>query len=120
MEIEPGMLESTVAQYNAACANGRDDHFGRSAQRLAPVSEPPFYALEVAPMLAWSNGGPRRDGRSRVIDAFGSVIDGLYAAGEISSTYSWRKDGGFHIADALAFGRVAGREAASCAGPARR
>ncbi|MEV0332930.1 hypothetical protein [Nocardia sp. NPDC050717] len=38
---------------------------------------------------------------------------GLYAAGAVSFTYSWAKDGGFHIADCLAFGRVAGREAAA-------
>ena len=41
------------------------------------------------------------------------MIPGLYAAGTVSSTYSWCKDGGFHIADALAFGRVAGRSAAA-------
>ncbi|MCZ4077408.1 FAD-dependent oxidoreductase [Rhodococcus sp. H36-A4] len=110
--IDPSILETTVAQYNAACEKGQDDHFGRSRESLAPVSEPPFYVLEVAPLLGWSSGGPRRDGRSRVVDPSGAVIDGLHAAGEVSSTYSWRKDGGFHIADALAFGRVAGREAA--------
>ncbi|MDG3009649.1 FAD-dependent oxidoreductase [Rhodococcus sp. D2-41] len=109
---DPGTLERTVALYNRACADGRDDQFGRSPDTLGPVSEPPFYVLDVAPLLGWSNGGPRRDGRARVLDTDGAAIDGLYAAGEISSTYSWAKDGGFHIADALAFGRVAGREAA--------
>jgi len=48
-----------------------------------------------------------------VLDPFGAVIPRLYAAGCVSSTYSWNKDGGMHIADSLAFGRVAGREAAS-------
>ncbi|MFI6451710.1 hypothetical protein ACIBF6_09135 [Streptosporangium amethystogenes] len=38
---------------------------------------------------------------------------GLYAAESVSSTYSWVKDGGFHIADALAFGRVASRTTAT-------
>ncbi|MCA1004236.1 FAD-dependent oxidoreductase [Rhodococcus hoagii] len=106
-------LERTVEQYNAACAAGRDDHFGRDPQMLGAVAQAPFYVLEVTPLLGWSNGGPRRDGRARVLDTRGEVIDGLYAAGEVSSTYSWRKDGGFHIGDALAFGRVAGRDAAA-------
>ncbi|ONM48421.1 FAD-dependent oxidoreductase [Nocardia donostiensis] len=109
---DPATLERTVTYYNQACADGRDDQFGRAPHTLAPVSEPPFYVLEVAPLLGWSNGGPRRDGRARVLDVSGAVIEGLYAAGEVSSTYSWAKDGGFHIADAFAFGRVAGREAA--------
>ncbi|WP_280418465.1 FAD-dependent oxidoreductase [Nocardia carnea] len=111
-DVDPATLERTVARYNNACEIGRDDSFGRSPATLAPVSEPPFYVLDVAPLLGWSNGGPRRDGRAQVVDVDGTVIAGLYAAGEVSSTYSWAKDGGFHIADALAFGRIAGREAA--------
>lgn len=111
--LDPQVLEETVATYNAACSQGRDAAFGRSPEKLAPLAQGPYYALEVAPMLAWTNGGPRRDGRARVIDVDGQQIPGLYAAGEVSSTYSWGKDGGFHIGDALAFGRVAGREAAA-------
>ncbi|CAM3184391.1 FAD-dependent oxidoreductase [Prescottella defluvii] len=111
--VAPQTLERTVEQYNAACAAGVDDHFGRDPQTLGAVSQAPFYVLDVTPLLGWSNGGPRRDGRARVLDTRGGVIDGLYAAGEVSSTYSWTKDGGFHIADALAFGRVAGRDAAA-------
>ncbi|WP_305094354.1 FAD-dependent oxidoreductase [Prescottella sp. R16] len=113
MDIDPATLERTVTLYNEACAAGRDDHFGRNPDMLGAVSEAPFYVLDVVPLLGWSNGGPRRDGRSRVLDTRGEAIDGLYAAGEVSSTYSWCKDGGFHIADALAFGRVAGRDAAA-------
>ncbi|GAB2658815.1 FAD-dependent oxidoreductase [Prescottella soli] len=111
--VDPSTLGRTVEQYNEACAAGRDDHFGRAPEKLAPVAQAPFYVLEVTPLLGWSNGGPRRDGRARVLDTRGAAIDGLYAAGEISSTYSWRKDGGFHVGDALAFGRVAGRDAAA-------
>ncbi|WP_226436052.1 FAD-dependent oxidoreductase [Rhodococcus yananensis] len=110
--LDAETVQRTVASYNSACEQGRDDQFGRDPETLAPVSEGPFHALEVTPLLGWTNGGPRRDGRARVVDTDGEVIDGLYAAGEISSTYSWRKDGGFHIGDALAFGRVAGRDAA--------
>ena len=49
-----------------------------------------------------------------MLDPFGQAIGRLYAAGTVSSTYSWCKDvAGFHIGDALAFGRVAGRNAAA-------
>jgi succinate dehydrogenase/fumarate reductase flavoprotein subunit len=110
--VEPRVLAETVRRYNAACAEGHDDQFGRAASTLTPLAEPPYYAFSWGPMLAWSNGGPRRDEHSRVLDPFGAVIPGLYAAGSVSSTYSWAKDAGFHIGDALAFGRVAGRRAA--------
>ncbi|TCN57168.1 succinate dehydrogenase/fumarate reductase flavoprotein subunit [Rhodococcus sp. SMB37] len=109
--LDASTLERTVECYNTSCAEGRDDHFARDPGTLGPVVQGPFYALKVTPLLGWTNGGPRRDGRARVLDTRGDVIEGLYAAGEISSTYSWRKDGGFHIGDALAFGRVAGRDA---------
>lgn len=111
--LDADTLERTVERYNTACAEGSDEHFGRNPDKLGPVVQAPFYALQITPLVGWTNGGPRRDGRARVLDTRGEVIDGLYAAGEISSTYSWCKDGGFHIGDALAFGRIAGRDAAA-------
>lgn len=113
MGVEAAVLERTVALFNESAESGVDDWFGRPAERMRPVDRAPFYAIASVPLLGWSNGGPRRDERSRVLDTHGAVIEGLYAAGSLSSTYSWSKDQGFHIADALAFGRVAGREAAT-------
>jgi succinate dehydrogenase/fumarate reductase flavoprotein subunit len=110
--LDPDKLEATVERYNKACASGRDEQFGRSPETLLPIAEPPFYGFDCGPMLGWTNGGPRRNERAQVLDMTGAVIPRLYAAGNISSTYSWCKDGGFHVADALAFGRVAGRWAA--------
>ncbi|GAA3518225.1 hypothetical protein GCM10022234_12090 [Aeromicrobium panaciterrae] len=111
--LDPTALEETIERYNRSCAEGRDEQFGRSPETLLPISEGPFYACTWGPMLGWTNGGPRRNEHAEVVDPFGQVIGGLYAAGNISSTYSWCKDGGFHIADALAMGRVAGRRASS-------
>lgn len=110
--VDPAALDKTVALYNRYCAAGEDEQFGRDPATLIPVDQPPFYAFASNPILAWSNGGPRRNEKSQVLTPTGRVIAGLYAAGTVSSTYSWCKDGGFHIADALAFGRVAGRHAA--------
>lgn len=112
LAVAPDVLEATLARYNAACAAGHDEQFGRRPDSLVPVDQGPFYAFTSAPMVGWSNGGPRRNERCEVLDPFDESIPGLYAAGSVSSTYSWCKDGGMHIADALAFGRVAGREAA--------
>lgn len=105
-------LNDSVSAYNAACAAGDDGDFGRSPATLVPILEPPFYAYRSGPLLGWTNGGPRRDEHARVLDTAGAVIEGLYAAGTVSSTFSWAKDGGFHIADAIVFGRAAGEHAA--------
>tara|TARA_R100000900_G_scaffold66106_1_gene52877 strand:+ start:174081 stop:175568 length:1488 start_codon:yes stop_codon:yes gene_type:complete len=115
--LDASRLEQTVEAYNTACHTGVDHQLGRRPETLHAISQPPYYGFHAPPLLGWTNGGPRRDGRSRVLDTFGKVIPGLYAAGSVSSTYSWCKDGGFHIADALAFGRIAGREAAGRVNP---
>jgi succinate dehydrogenase/fumarate reductase flavoprotein subunit len=104
-------VAESLRKYNAACAASEDTRFGRPADSLQPVAEPPFYAYRSGPMLAWTNGGPRRDEHARVLRPDGEPIPGLYAAGTASSTYSWGKDGGFHIADALLFGRIAAEHA---------
>ena len=111
--LDPTVVETSVRRYNEACADGIDHSFGRNPETLAPVATAPFYAVSGSPLLGWSSGGPRRDGHSRVLDTARNPIPGLYAAGAVSSTYSAAKDGGFHIADAFAFGRVAGAHAAA-------
>jgi succinate dehydrogenase/fumarate reductase flavoprotein subunit len=111
--VPPASLEATIEEFNRFCELGRDARFDRPPETLVPLAEPPFYGVTWGPMLANTNGGPRRNGRAQVIDAAGQPIPRLYAAGAISSTYGLVLDRGFSIADALAFGRVAGRNAAA-------
>jgi succinate dehydrogenase/fumarate reductase flavoprotein subunit len=113
LKIDPDGLAASVAEYNRACAEGHDARFGRPAETLSPLEGPPYYGYTWANVLLYTCGGPRKDERARVLDAFDEPIAGLYCAGEISSTYSWMMSGGLMIGDALAFGRIAGREAAS-------
>ena len=111
--LPPEVLEATIDEFNEFCELGRDSRFDRDPATLVPLAEPPFYGVTWGRMVTNTNGGPRRDGRSRVIDTHGRPIPRLYAAGAVSSTYSMVLDRGFSIADALAFGRVAGRNAAA-------
>lgn len=113
LDVDAAELERSVELYNQACEAGYDEQHRRARSTLKPLGAGPYYAVTSKPMTAWSNGGPRRNERCEVLDPFGEVIVGLYAAGSVSSTYSWAKDGGFHIGDALAFGRVAGRAASA-------
>lgn len=111
--LDAAQLISTAAQFNIACQRGEDHAFGRDPANMAAVETPPFYAFKWDGMLVFTNGGPRKNGKAQVLDAFGEVIPGLYAAGEVASTYSHCMAGGQMIADALAFGRIAGRNASS-------
>lgn len=113
--VDPSGLESTIREYNAACEAGKDDALGRAVESLVPIDGPPYYGFSWGFVLLFTAGGPRKDGKARVLDPFGDPIPHLWAAGEISYTYSWRSTGGMGIGDGLAFGRIAGRGAAATA-----
>lgn len=86
MGIPDEALAATVKRWNEACAKGVDEQFGRDPQTLAPLDRAPYYAFRWGPMLAWPNGGPRRDEKSRVLDSFGETIAGMFAAGSIRTS----------------------------------
>lgn len=112
--IDPDGLQTEVNRYNALAESGSDDPvFGRSAKTMFPIARPPFYGYEWAQLLITTMGGIRKDAQARAIDPFGEPIPGLYCAGDVSSSYSWCCSGGMGLGDALAFGRVAGRNAAA-------
>lgn len=111
--IDPCGLEHEVARYNSWVTDGVDDPiFGRPASTMRPITRPPFYGYEWGQLLITTLGGIRKDGRARALDPFGEPIHGLYCAGDVASSYSWCLSGGMGLGDALAFGRIAGREAA--------
>jgi len=113
LNVPPQTMEATIEEFNRFCELGCDARFDRAPDTLIPLAEPPFYAVTSGVMVANTNGGPRRNGRSEVLDSRGRPIPHLYAAGAVSSTYSMVLDRGFSVADAMAFGRVAGRNAAA-------
>jgi succinate dehydrogenase/fumarate reductase flavoprotein subunit len=106
-------LAATVAAYNEACASSADPQFSREAATLEPIGGPPFYAIEIWPCLFNTQGGPRRDASGRVIDALGRPIPGLYSAGELGSLWHRFYPGAGNVSEALASGRIAGRNAAT-------
>ena len=108
----PG-LERTVEAYNRACAGGRDKALGRSPDTLRPLEHPPFYGAALWPSLFNTQGGPRRNARAQVLNAWGHPIQGLYSAGELGSMWCRNYPGAGNLTEALAFGRIAGRNAAA-------
>jgi 3-oxosteroid 1-dehydrogenase len=85
-------LEATVARYNELVASGSDPDFGRGdeaydrafsggASPMVPIETGPFHAAAFGISDLGTKGGLRTDTRARVLDSSGSVIPGLYAAG---------------------------------------
>ncbi|MCC6474892.1 MAG: FAD-binding protein, partial [Burkholderiales bacterium] len=113
LAMDPAILERTVARYNQACNTGLDADFQRAKDTLRPLVTPPYYAVELSPWLVNTMGGPRRDARARVVDTGGRPIPRLYSAGELGSLWGHLYCGGGNVCEALAVGRIAGRNAAA-------
>jgi succinate dehydrogenase/fumarate reductase flavoprotein subunit len=126
-------LEQTVARWNENVAAGIDPDFhrGESAHdrwwgdpyqkgkiegTLGPITDPPFYAMELSIGTIGTKGGPKVDAHARVIRLDGDVIDGLYAAGNVSSPMGAAYGGpGGTLGPAMTFGWIAARHAAGAA-----
>ncbi len=111
--MKADVLKQTIEEYNDCCSAGRDAQFGRPPAWLQPLGRPPYYAMKMLPGGMSTHGGPKRNARSQVIDAYGKPIPGLYAAGELGSIYFFQPSVGSTLGEALAFGRIAGRNAAA-------
>ncbi len=111
LSMDESVLENTISKYNQYCQNGQDLEWGRAKQDLMSI-EKPYYAVELWPALINTQGGPRRDKESRVLDPDGKPITGLYAAGEFGSIWGFLYQGAVNIAECIVFGQIAGRNAA--------
>ncbi|MBB1019272.1 3-oxosteroid 1-dehydrogenase [Dietzia sp. DQ11-71] len=117
-------LERTAEKFNGFAAKGVDEDFSRGESgydhyygdptnkpnpSLGPVRKAPFYAAKMVPGDLGTKGGANTDVHGRVLREDGSVIEGLYAAGNASSpvmghTYAGP---GATIGPAMVFGYLA-------------
>jgi fumarate reductase flavoprotein subunit len=114
--VRADTLHTTIETYNRSCDAGADELFYKNAELLQPVRTPPFYAARVRPaIVCWTGTGLRIDREARVLDRADRAIGGLFAAGEATGGMFGEcyAGGGASIANAIIFGRVAGRNAAA-------
>ncbi len=124
IEVPADALESTVRRFNGFAKSGVDEDFhrGRSAYdhyygdprnkpnpSLGPLDVAPYYAVKIVPGDLGTKGGLRTDPHARVLREDGSVIDGLYAAGNTSAAVMGRTYAGpgATIGPAMVFGYLA-------------
>jgi succinate dehydrogenase/fumarate reductase flavoprotein subunit len=110
---DPDTLDKTVAAWNASCTAGKDAEFGRPPNLMASIQSPPYYAMEFVPTFTNTQGGPRRNKDSQVLDTNRKPIPRLYSGGELGSVFSYHYQGGGNVAECIAFGRIAGERAAA-------
>lgn len=122
-------LEATVTRFNGHARAGRDPDFGRGDSaynryfgdptnkphpNLAPIDQPPFYAVQVVAGDLGTKGGLVTDEYARVRREDGSLIEGLYCVGNNSASVmgTTYPGPGCTIGPAMTFGYVAARHAA--------
>ena len=122
-------LKASHERFNMLAAHGHDDDFGRGNSAydryygdptvfpnpcLGAVEKAPFYALKIVPGDIGTCGGLRADEHARVLRDDGTVIEGLYAAGNVSANpmgKSYPGPGGT-IGPAMVFAYIAVEHAA--------
>ncbi len=114
LRVPVNNLCQTVRRYNRFVSTGRDTDFNRAPQSLKyPLASPPYWACLAKMSRHHTMGGVSIDEHARVLDWDACIIDGLYAAGEVTSgIHGANRLGGNAICDAHVFGRIAGEEVA--------
>jgi len=126
--IEPHGLDTTIAKFNADVQHGRDSVFGRGTSafsrnnagdaqlklnpQLAPLDNPPYYALPLK-MGGVCSMGLMTDSRARVLNVQGKPISGLYACGNTAAPtfLGVGYQGGSSIGSGMVFGYLAAEHA---------
>ena len=111
--VPADVLEATIAEWNDAAAAGKDAVFGRTAGLVA-LDKPPYYAFETFPTMFDNSGGLKINAKAEVVDVWGKVIPGLYAAGQVAGGVIGEDypGSGTALNAGATFGRIAGMNAA--------
>jgi len=121
MEIDADQLAQSVAGYNALveeAAENAELQAGEPAlcDGAKKIGQPPYYAVKRFILSRKTMGGIRIDAAARVVDSNGSIIPGLYAAGEASGFAGINGRAaleGTHLGPSIVTGRMAGRQMAA-------
>ena len=120
MKVSAVQLQRTLDEFNKCAQDNKQDRFGRRTY-LQTIDQPPFYWGQERLMVHATLGGLSTDAKARVQSESGSVIEGLFAAGEVAGGI-WGSDrlGGTGLLQCLVQGKIAGIEAARCAAVSAR
>jgi tricarballylate dehydrogenase len=125
LELDAGVLETTIAGFNAAVRPGTFDHTilddCRTEGVMPPkthwarrIETPPYYAYPVRPGITFTYLGTRVNKQARMLMNDGKPAANMFAAGEImaGNVLGQGYAAGIGMTIGSVFGRVAGREAA--------
>lgn len=113
--VDPAALAETMSDWNACVEAKSDPEFGRTSF-ASPLDTAPYYAVKVTAGVHHTMGGVKINSDTEVLKEDGSVIPGLFAAGEVTGgVHGANRLGGTAVTDFVVFGRIAGNSAAAYA-----
>lgn len=115
LDVDPATFANTMETWNSYVEAKNDPDFGRTSF-ANPLNNGPYYAIKVTAGVHHTMGGVTINSETEVLKADGSVIPGLFAAGEVTGgVHGANRLGGTAVADFVVFGRIAGESAANYA-----
>ena len=115
MGVDEAAFAETMNTWNGYVDAKNDPDFGRTsfANKLDTA---PYYAIKVTAGVHHTMGGLTINTNTEVLKEDGSVIPGLFAAGEVTGgVHGANRLGGNAVADFTVFGRIAGQAASDYA-----
>ena len=98
-------LTAAVESFNQSANGEAADPFREEAFSRPFSAEGPYYGTQVESAIHMTKGGVVANEKAQVLFEDGTVVAGLYAAGEVTATTG-------AYSSAVVFGRISGREAA--------
>ena len=115
LDVDPTTFANTMETWNSYVEAKNDPDFGRTSF-ANPLNNGPYYAIKVTAGVHHTMGGVTINSATEVLKEDGTVIPGLFAAGEVTGgVHGANRLGGTAVADFVVFGRIAGESAANYA-----
>ena len=115
LDVDPAAFANTMETWNGYVEAKNDPDFGRTSF-ANPLNNGPYYAIKVTAGVHHTMGGVTINSATEVLKEDGTVIPGLFAAGEVTGgVHGANRLGGTAVADFVVFGRIAGESAANYA-----
>ncbi|MEG3029046.1 MAG: flavocytochrome c [Oscillospiraceae bacterium] len=110
--VDAAELKKTVDNYNGYVDAGKDTEFNKRSLP-SKIEKGPYYMIKAVPAVHHTMGGVKINTDAQVLNKDGKVIEGLYAAGEVTGgIHGTNRLGSDALADITVFGRIAGKNAA--------
>lgn len=87
LECDPKTFVANVKRYNELCESGKDDDFGKPADKMLPVVKAPFYGIHRRMRISTLCSGMLVNEHHQALDADGQPINGLYVIGNLGGGF---------------------------------